>query len=442
MTAAPIRAGSRLVDAAEAAINDTASEMVDAFVDDIPVYAQLPREQVRGEIRALCRTSLQSFFALLREGRPLDDHELAEPRASAARRAEEQIPLDAVLTAYHLGARITWESLCRLARPDEQAELLAHAAGILTYLQRISGAVSRAYMEEQHTIAGETRDAQRALAQALIDGVDLEDAASRVGTMLGGSYAVAAFAVTGEIEHGLGGRVAARRRQRRIQEALDGIAGEPVPCLVGPDGGLVILRSWERTDAELVDGVTDLVTTLREAAGREVMAVAAGAGDATSIPAAAQLARELIQLVADLGRPPGGYRLADLLLEYQLTRPSAARAPLAGLLDPLLCNPDFLPTLTTWLEVGADRRRAAMALHVHPNTMDYRLRRIGELTGIEPASGRGSHLLAAAVAARRLEMSDETSPVVRSPVAPAHPRSDTSAEMRASSGSRTLASTT
>jgi DNA-binding PucR family transcriptional regulator len=32
--------------------------------------------------------------------------------------------------------------------------------------------------------------------------------------------------------------------------------------------------------------------------------------------------------------------------------------------------------------VDRDRRAAAHALHVHPNTVDYRLRRISELTGL------------------------------------------------------------
>jgi sugar diacid utilization regulator len=41
-------------------------------------------------------------------------------------------------------------------------------------------------------------------------------------------------------------------------------------------------------------------------------------------------------------------------------------------------------------------------LHVHPNTLDYRLKRIVGLTGLEPASTAGLQLLAAAAMARRL----------------------------------------
>jgi sugar diacid utilization regulator len=38
---------------------------------------------------------------------------------------------------------------------------------------------------------------------------------------------------------------------------------------------------------------------------------------------------------------------------------------------------------------------------VHPNTLDYRLKRIVELTALEPATTRGLQLLAGAVAVRR-----------------------------------------
>lgn len=77
-----------------------------------------------------------------------------------------------------------------------------------------------------------------------------------------------------------------------------------------------------------------------------------------------------------LGKPPGRYGLADVLLEYQLTRPSAAREELACLLGPLERHPDLLSTVETYLRLGLDRRRTAAALHLHPNTVDYRVRPI------------------------------------------------------------------
>ena len=45
-----------------------------------------------------------------------------------------------------------------------------------------------------------------------------------------------------------------------------------------------------------------------------------------------------------------------------------------------------------------NRLLAAAYLYVHPRTLDYRLRRARELTGIDPTTTRGVRTLSAAVA--------------------------------------------
>lgn len=43
---------------------------------------------------------------------------------------------------------------------------------------------------------------------------------------------------------------------------------------------------------------------------------------------------------------------------------------------------NYLQTLSVYFEENGSPRRAAERLHLHPNTVTYRLRRIEELTGI------------------------------------------------------------
>src|SRR6059058_4651574 len=85
----------------ERTVPKLARQMIDTFVEEIPLYSLLPREQLEGEILAITEANLRLFFTTLRESRPLAPDELAEVRTSAARRAEERVPLDAVLSAYH-----------------------------------------------------------------------------------------------------------------------------------------------------------------------------------------------------------------------------------------------------------------------------------------------------------------------------------------------------
>jgi hypothetical protein len=391
----------------ERTIPRLARQMLDTFVAEIPLYAQLPREQLEGEILAITTQNLRLFFSSLKQDRPLTDEELAEVRASAARRAEERVPLHAVLAAYHLGGLMGWQALVAGAGPDEQDALVTGATGVLRYVQQVTAAVASAYLEEQQVIYGDERDARRALASALLSGQATESLAARAGAPLAPAYLVLALHVDAhrdEGDGGVGGAVASRRKARRLQEAFDEFAGQPVLALLDSAGGTALMPCLEPPDpAEpLPVRLPDLVRALRETAGADVLIGAAMASTREDVPATVTQARDVLRLTQRLGLPTGGYLLRDVLLEYQLTRPSDAIPELCRLLDPLDRNPDLQRTLEVYLRNDLDRRRTATALHVHPNTLDYRLRRVVDLTGLDPSTARGLQLLGAAVAARRL----------------------------------------
>lgn len=378
-----------------------ARRMVQTFLDELPIYRLLPREQLEGEITGICEENLRVFFATLAEDRAPNAEELSEPRASAARRAQERVPLDAVLAAYHIGGRIGWAELVTEARQDEVRELVSAADRVLRYIACVTGAVATAYLEERQSIHGEERDASRGLAAALLAGQETAALAGRLGVSLAPAYVALALDLGSgrdEAASGVAGAVAARRKVRRIQERLDAALGEPVLGLLDATGGTVLLPATAVTP----DGLRALVAELASLTGVPVRAAAAEPAAPADLAAAATQARDVLRLSARLGRPPGLYELRDVLLEYQLTRPSDAVPALASLLAPLERNPDLLLTLDAYLAQDTDRRRAAAALHVHPNTLDYRLKRIVELTGLDPATTSGLQLLAAAAAARRL----------------------------------------
>jgi hypothetical protein len=378
-----------------------ARRMVQTFLDELPIYRLLPREQLDGEITRICEQNLRVFFATLAEDRLPSAEELSEPRASAARRAQERVPLDAVLAAYHIGGRIGWAELVTEARPEETRELVSAADRVLRYVAVVTGAVATAYLEERQSIHGEERDASRGLAAALLAGQETAVLAGRLGVQIAPCYVVLSLELgTGRDEGaaGVAGAVAARRKVRRIQERLDAAVGEPVLGLLDATGGTVLLPAG----AVSVDDVRALVGELASVAGVAVRAAAAEPATPDELAAAAEQSRDVLRLSAVLGRPPGLTVLRDVLLEYQLTRPSDALPGLGQLLEPLERNPDLLLTITAYLDQDTDRRRAAATLHVHPNTLDYRLKRIVELTGLDPATTAGLQLLGAAAAARRL----------------------------------------
>ena len=93
--------------------------------------------------------------------------------------------------------------------------------------------------------------------------------------------------------------------------------------------------------------------------------------------------------------PPGPTRrgrcsASDLLPERALDGDDTARAELIeDVYEPLLSGGSALiETVTTYLEQGFSLEATARLLFVHPNTVRYRLRRVSELTGLNPSRGR------------------------------------------------------
>lgn len=389
----------------ERRIPELSRRMVDEFVGQVPLYAHLPKEQLAGEITDIVTHNLRLFFRALREGRSPTEDELAGMRHSAARRAEERVPLDAVLTAYHLGGRMGWQALRETANPGEEAELLDAVEPLLSYVQTVTAAVAASYLEEQQAIYGEQRDAHRALAQALLTGQSADSLAARLGVSLSGAYLVLACrfdAHPDELDSGVVAAVAARRKLRRITDRLGALADGPVLSLLDPAGGMVLLPAPLAGLDGGVEKLRLLVDELQAAAGAAVTTGVAAVTERAAVPGAAQQAQDVLRIAVQLGRPPGAYSIEDVLLEYQLSRAGDALPKLAEMLEPLLRNPDLLSTLEAYLEQDLDRRRTASVLHVHPNTLDYRLRRVGELTGLDISTARGIQLAGAALAARRL----------------------------------------
>jgi hypothetical protein len=369
-----------------------ARRMIATFLDEVPLYGLLPREQLEGEVLAICEDNLRTFFATLIEHRMPTDEELSEPRASAARRAQERVPLASVLTAYHVGSRIGWAELVAEARPDETPDLIAAVEGVQRYVQAVTAVVATSYLQEQQAISGEEGDALRALVAALLAGEPADELAERVGRRLPARWVVLALDLPPHPDEEQAGAVAARRKVRRVQAALDEHVGEPVLGRLHGTGGIVLVP-------DVGQPLDELCGQLRKASGTDLRMGAARAAGTAKVAAAGAQAREVLRLA---GPEPGLYVLEDVLLDYQLSRPSDAQRHLAGLLDPLDGYPDLMRTLEAYLDQDLDRRRTAAALHVHPNTLDYRLKRIVELTALEPATTRGLQLLAGAVAVRRL----------------------------------------
>lgn len=399
----PLRIAGRPVGRWLAGVAPELTERVIArLIDELPIYRALPREEVHGEIADIVHRNMELFATLVFERRTAHDSELAEQRNSAARRAAEGVPLDAVLHAYHAGIGLASRELLDGAGPGDVADAQVVMTMILDFLRRLTIAVSAAYLEERQSMESHANSGRRSLMSALVAGEDLDAVAARTGLRLAPQY-LALTLVIGENDDergsGVSGTVAARRKLRRIQAELDQITGESALTVLDGSGGTVLVPcpanppDWEQ--------LREAVVRLGRVLGADLHVAGAFAAP-TEVPEAVEQTGQVVALVARTRRPPGLYRLADVLLEYQLSRPSAAQRELAGLLTPLVGKPELMQTLEEYVAAGLNRRATAAALAVHANTVDYRMRRVFELTGLNPADPADLPHIGAALVARRV----------------------------------------
>jgi len=108
---------------------------------------------------------------------------------------------------------------------------------------------------------------------------------------------------------------------------------------------------------------------------------------------------------------PRPVRADDLLPERSLSGDGHARRQLVSdVYSPLTAGDGILlDTVSAYLDMGGSIEATARALFVHANTVRYRLRRIGELTGYAPTNPRGAFTLRVALALGRLLAPDLTS---------------------------------
>lgn len=375
----------------ETRVNAMAREMTGDLFAHVPGYAELPDDVKDVEIAATVRYGLRLF---MRRARGVDgrhgDHAFFRERA--AQRAEEGVPLHLMLRTHALGAYALWQALRQEAGPGEEAALVELADFLIRNQGGIIGAVAETYLDERAALDAELHEERRTLARALIDGAPPTDRTALEALGLDGPATVLALRLPPPGDP-TPTPVAVRRLQRRLQTALDRTFGAPVLTRLDAAGGHAIVTGAPEPE----DGLAAL---LGRACDGPVRCAAARAERPEGIPYAARTASEVIRIAQASGRPPGLHRLDDVLLEYHLSRRDESSGMIAALLDPIDGRPELTETLRTHLETRQDRRGTAQALGLHPNTVDNRLARITELTGIDLAAPRGVTLALCALLLR------------------------------------------
>lgn len=357
-------------------LQQVTQRMVAVFRTSISGYRRLPELLVEGNIVDVVEHNLEVFRSTTLAGREPADVELEPFRESARLRAAEGMPLEDLLHAYRLGGRLAWKTVVELARPGERDGLLVGAEIVMRYIDVVSATVAQAYLDARQHVVSEEERRLRALLRGLCedDGpprAETASLASHLGLPIAERYRPFALTMPGEgaIRHG---QMAAELRAQ----------------------GILALTEGDRVSGLLAEG-----QELHRAPGTLVAVDAlAPRGELGAI---VERVRMVIDVARRLGRS-GQVRVDDVAIEMLLAgNPETAQLLVDRVLGPLRgaagLRAELEPTLRTFVACGTDRRSAAAELHIHTNTLDYRLRRVEELTEMRLSEPRDMALVVLAL---------------------------------------------
>jgi hypothetical protein len=343
-----------------------AEEMIAAIRATVPAYARPLEGAVAEGVRAGVEGALSQFLDVVEEGHagPLPERELyAELGRGEAREGRS---LEALLAAYRIGARVAWRRAAARAREleldDEMLALLAES--IFAYIDELSAASAEGYAREQSAAAGEADRRRAALARLLIrhpaaDPAEIELAARDAGTELPERFAAVVWAPRE------GDRTASWLPMGSLAVADGELSYALVPDPDAPMRHAEITRAFGRRTAALGPSVPwqEAARSARRASEVHRL-ISAGAIAADGLVRANDHLTTLLiendpSLLADLAER----RLAPLT-----DATPAARARL-------------LETLAAWLEHHGSVPEVARSIHVHPQTVRYRLNQLRNLFG-------------------------------------------------------------
>ena len=342
-------------------------EVIDAIRAEVPEYSQPLTGSFGLAVRTGVREALIRFVDVA-AGRGGEDPEGWRRVYFNLGRGElrQGRTMESLLAAYRVGARVSWRRVAETAEAAgaEPSQLTALAEAIFAYIDELSAISAEGYAYEQAATAGEAQRSRERLVRLLLEGAGrgaIDGAAAQAGWEP--PARAAALVAREERSAALASRLGAGVLAAALADGL--------VCAIVPDPGA------PGRGRELRAGLR----------GRP--AAIGPAGELEELPRSAARARLALEL-AEAGllepeEPPvhAHEHLPALLVHRDpALLADHARAELAPL-DELAPNARerLLETLEAWVAHPGRPTEIAGEIHVHPQTVRYRLKRLREILG-------------------------------------------------------------
>lgn len=347
------------------ALDDLAQEIIAAIRVEVPAYAR-PLEGPFGRgLKVGVEEALRQFLDGIEAGGRMPRSRVYVDLGRGEVRAGRG--LDVLLAAYRVGARVAWRRLSAagVAAGLEPQTLYLLAESIFAYIDELSAKSAEGYALEQSAAAGERRAQRQRLARLLVrdppaDPLDVREVARTAEWRLPRTLAAFVFPEP-ESE-----RIVPRLPADAIVETVGDVV-----CALVPE------PEREGRRAQLMHAV-----------GPRHVAALGPAVPWSDAALSLARARAVLELSAERAAPAQGvldareHTTALLLRSDRRLTQELVRAQLAPLRD-LAPGPRrrLTETLCAWLAAQGRLQAVAERLHVHPQTVRYRLAQLRELFG-------------------------------------------------------------
>ncbi len=375
------------------------SELGTTVAAEVPAYKESGNPEVMPELEAHLDEVVARACGLLAGERLADLDFVAE---HARRRAAQKFPLDAILHAYrclHRGLS-RWVRDAALETADESAQLRRVVAAVTDFTVEFTGALGTVltaeYVTHTRVLAEAEGDRRTRLIDTLLSGYDESDQIAAQLLRRAGyleqrqSYCVAIARSVNpqEMEN--------PARAQRMADAITAVLVDaPLRYLVGVRDNHVVaivsgtrrLSGWTAPQSRIADRVYPLLRLVGPAA---LIGLSNDVPSTSHVPRAASEARLALDF-ADVAQRVLPYAKIPFRRMLVSQARESVQTALPAWLDAFLKSDQkargaLSATLRAYADADMKALRAAEALGIHPNTIYARMRRIRELTGLDPLS--------------------------------------------------------
>jgi hypothetical protein len=333
--------------------------------DEEPAYRVVPLAEHRTHVRE----QQTRLLAALADRRSPNDEDLARAALLGRRRASQGLLVETVIGAYHVGNRELWARLRSEPGPSPDT-LLDVAALMWQSVQAVTASLAAAHAEITRALHADQITLRHRLVSLLEAGV-VDEEAVQIARTLGldpeGWFLAVAFPAT-DVDSDA---------SSLLRSAVEALPGTVVSVRSGTS---VVVLSQGLDSAAVTAPLLRLRPDATFAIGLP----------RPSLAGAARSLRDAYRVLATSAGAPGIRRFEDhWLAAVLLEHTDDLRALVDTRLETVRANPHLADAVLAFADSDLSATAAAARLHLHPNTMLYRLSRWQEVTAWDPRTFGG-----------------------------------------------------